>query len=994
MPRLLYISTLLFVCIFQLAGFSQNPQYRLTIYGTRDGLLSSKIYALSQASNRKLWIGTELGVSVYDGYDFINYQYSSGHETIGRVLCITEDLQKRIWIGGDKGLFFLKDGLFQKIPVHGPLPLAVEALLTDAAGNIWIGDLNALYKITPEKANDIYKHPLAGIPLSPFAGFNKRVYSIATDKQQNIYTGSYDGIFSIPSYSNRYEILWKNADIRSPVTSLTATTPDSIFWNCLDKHPAKMIRGNISSSFTEEFIGRTVFTNKNKVYALTTDGISEIKDIVEPVLSFGNTTNNAVTALVDTEENIWIGSWEGLQKFQKITFRQYAVEHSLHTETFSMLERKNGDLLFGSNRGLLFTKKEKTLSPAKNFPALFPDAEVMCLYEDSKDGIWAGSGYRGISHYLNNRLKNWKDTGFLKDNNCEALYPAGNGKIFACTENGVTLIDPFSLNPLAAHYPFQKKYSRPPELFGCFQVGNSGYWFYGSQGLYILRDSILADDSIHGIPVKNLYINKIVSDKKGNIWVATLGKGLLQCRYTDGKLLLQQQYDKKRGCPSDVALSVLVDKNDHVWWGDYMSISELINPGEQEQLTSFTDKDGLLSSYYQTLKLEQQKNGTIWGLTSMGAFSFHPDSINRNYLPPLLLMERISHNGSDSNYAGASAGFFSYYQHSLLFKFTAVCLTDASAVRYAYRLKGLDSNWIYTTERTAYFNFLQPGHYIFELKASNNNNIWTESVLQYHFTISPPFWQTWWFRALAVLLAAGLFILVFRRRILTIKNKAAIKQQMAELEAKAIRAQMNPHFIFNSLNAIQESIVLNDYDTSYQYLSKFSKLLRQVLNNSEKNFIPLRNEIEMNRLYLELESLRFKHSFIYTIDIDPSIDTDTVLFPSLMLQPFIENAVWHGLMHKEGEKKLAIRFSCPQLQLKCEIEDNGIGREKAAAIKKQKLGSHYFESKGTALALQRMQLLNESGIPAATLSIEDLYNNGAAAGTRVIISIPLTELNR
>lgn len=938
-----------------------------------------------------LWIGTELGVSVYDGYDFKNFQYSSGNETIGRVLCIAEDQQQNIWIGGDKGLFLLKNGTFQKITLKNQPLLAVEALLTDTNGNIWIGDLNALYKITPGQVNDVYKNPRSSFQLLPFAGFNKRVFSIATDKQQNIYTGSYDGVYKIPARTERFEAIWKNADLRSAVTSVTATSTDSIFWNCRDRHPTKMIRKTVNTSFTEEFIGRTVFTNNNKVYALTTSGVSEIREKIEPVVSFGTTTNNAVTALIDAEENIWIGSWEGLQKFQKNTFFQYTVEHPVHKEVFSMLERKNGDLLFGSNRGLLFIKNGKTISPAKTFPALFTDAEVMCMYEDDKNGLWAGSGYQGISHYINNHLKNWKDTGFLRDNNCETLYPAGNGKIFACTENGVTLIDPNSNNPLVTHYPFQKKYSRYPELFGCFQTSNSGYWFYGSQGLYILRDNVLADDSIQGIPVKNLYINKIVSDKKGNIWVATLGKGLLQCRLKDGKLLLQQQYDEKRGSPSDIALSVVADKNDNVWWGDYMSISELINPGEKEQLTSFSDKDGLLSSYYQTLKLEQQKNGIIWGLTSMGVFSFHPDSINRNSLSPNLFLNRVGCNGSDSNYLDSRSAIFTYAQNSLQFQFTAVCLTSPSGVRYAYRLRELDSSWIYTSERSAHFNFLQPGHYTFELKACNNNNIWTESAVHYDFTILPPFWQAWWFRALALLLAAGLVILVFRRRIVAVKNKAAIKQQMAELEAKAIRAQMNPHFIFNSLNAIQESIVLNDYTTSYQYLSKFSKLLRQVLNNSEKNFIPLRDEIEMNRLYLELESLRFKHSFTYTIDIDPTIDTETVLFPSLMLQPFIENAVWHGLMHKDGEKKLTIRFYSQQLQLKCTIEDNGIGREKAAAIKKQKLGSHYFESKGTDLALQRMQLLKESGAASAMLSIEDLYDNDET-GTRVTISIPLTGL--
>jgi LytS/YehU family sensor histidine kinase len=272
--------------------------------------------------------------------------------------------------------------------------------------------------------------------------------------------------------------------------------------------------------------------------------------------------------------------------------------------------------------------------------------------------------------------------------------------------------------------------------------------------------------------------------------------------------------------------------------------------------------------------------------------------------------------------------------------------------------------------------------------------VWTQPQ-SFRFTIRPPFWQTWWFRLSVIAVIALLSILLFRRRIASFKARAAIRQQMAELEAKAIRAQMNPHFIFNSLNAIQESIVLNDYDTSYQYLSRFSKLLRLVLNNSEKNLIPLRDEIEMNRHYLELESLRFKHSFNYTITIDDTIDPDMTLFPSLMLQPFIENAVWHGLMHKDGEKKLAITFRLRQQQLECIIEDNGIGREKAAMIKKQKLGAQYFESKGTDLARQRMHLLQESGTMEAGLVIEDLKDeNNKVLGTRVTIKVPLKERNR
>ena len=986
-----YILIVWLSAVLPATGFTQSSQYRLETFGTRDGLLSSKVYALAQSSDRMLWIGTELGVSVYNGYSFTNYQYTSGNESIGRILCLTQDKLNGMWLGGDKGLFYFKGDSIIKVELQNKTLLAVETLLTDATGNVWAGDLNALYKITATQVENLNKNNLTTLPLSPFASFNERVFSLATDNRQNIYWGSYDGVFKIPADKNTYEQIWTNPNPLLPVRSVAAISPDSIFWNCLDGHPMQLINGKTGSHFTEDFLGRTVFTNRQRPFALTTNGVGRIQEgIVHSIITFDNITNNAVTALIDAEENIWVGSWEGLQKFRKNPFRQYPLPQTDQKETYSFLELKNGELLFGSNRGIVFTRKQDSIVTNKTMPALFPLAEVMCMYEDAEGGLWAGSGYQGISRFKNKKLTNWSNTGFLKDNNCEALYPAADGKLYACTENGVTLIDPMAEEPMTAHYPFQKKFTRRPELFGCFQTGSSGYWFYGSQGLYSLRNGNLVDDSIINMPVKSLYINKIISDTKGNIWVATQGKGLLQCRYQGEKLVLQKQYNSHNGLPSDNALSVLADKNDNIWWGDYMSFSVLINPGADEQLITYNEKDGLLSSYYQTLKLEQQKNGTIWGLTSMGLVSFHPDSISRNDLPPVLLINTIAVSGSTGNFFNIKSPVLSYDHNSIQFHYTAICLTDPSKIRYAYRLKELDSNWVYTNNRNVDFNFLQAGTYTFELKACNNNNVWTSQPLQYVFTIRPPFWQTWWFGVILLSMITAVIFSIFKLRMRSFKTKAAIRQQMAELEAKAIRAQMNPHFIFNSLNAIQELIITENYTAAYQYLSKFSKLLRLVLNNSEKNLIPLRNEIEMNQLYLELESLRFKQSFHYTIRVDEKIDADTVLFPSLLLQPFIENAIWHGLMHKEGDKKLAVSFIEENNRLRCFVEDNGVGRIKAAEIKARKLGAHHFDSKGTQLALQRIEALQQTGFTGAEIKTEDIFDGeGNNSGTKVEINIPL-----
>jgi len=184
-------------------------------------------------------------------------------------------------------------------------------------------------------------------------------------------------------------------------------------------------------------------------------------------------------------------------------------------------------------------------------------------------------------------------------------------------------------------------------------------------------------------------------------------------------------------------------------------------------------------------------------------------------------------------------------------------------------------------------------------------------------------------------------------------------------------------------------------DVAYDYLSRFSKLLRMVLDNSEKTMIPLSSELETVRLYLSLEAMRFSQSFTYTIEAGENLEKDDIYIPSLLLQPFAENAIWHGLINKEGEKKLLIRFEENNDVLECVIEDNGVGRTKAAAIKQQKLGSARFASKGTRLAMQRIEILNRERPGSASIETIDLFDEaGTAAGTRVVIRLATEQLHK
>ena len=216
-----------------------------------------------------------------------------------------------------------------------------------------------------------------------------------------------------------------------------------------------------------------------------------------------------------------------------------------------------------------------------------------------------------------------------------------------------------------------------------------------------------------------------------------------------------------------------------------------------------------------------------------------------------------------------------------------------------------------------------------------------------------------------------------------------INEKFSAAKLEALRSQMNPHFIFNSLNAIQECILTNKIDAAYGYLSEFSKLQRMVLNNSAKEFITLSSEIEMLRLYLSLESLRFSRSFTYSITIENNTDPDDITVPSMLIQPYVENAIWHGLRNKDGDQFLDVHFEEKAGELSITIDDNGVGRRKAEIIKSQKLSVGSTESKGTGLTEERIIILSMKYKSKLSVVIIDKENDkNEPFGTKVIIKLP------
>jgi len=222
-------------------------------------------------------------------------------------------------------------------------------------------------------------------------------------------------------------------------------------------------------------------------------------------------------------------------------------------------------------------------------------------------------------------------------------------------------------------------------------------------------------------------------------------------------------------------------------------------------------------------------------------------------------------------------------------------------------------------------------------------------------------------------------------------QKLESQKQFSELEMQALRAQMNPHFIFNCLSSINSFILKNKTEEASDYLTKFSRLIRMVLNNSKRAFISLEDELETLGLYLEMERLRFKDSFEYSFTYNNSVEVSNIFIPPLLLQPFAENAIWHGLMHKQEKGFLNFNFSAEEKFLTCIINDNGIGREKAELLKSK--SAEKQKSMGLKITTDRLSLLNDNAHGQTVFTIEDITDeNGMAMGTRVHLKIYYKEM--
>ncbi len=471
------------------------------------------------------------------------------------------------------------------------------------------------------------------------------------------------------------------------------------------------------------------------------------------------------------------------------------------------------------------------------------------------------------------------------------------------------------------------------------------------------------------------------------LWVAT-DDGLLQVERTTIKII--KIWSTATGLPNDVIYALAKDKFNRIWVSTNLGLSAL--DFQQDRCQNYTEDDGLQAMEFNTASVFQSKDGRIWfgGINGFNATLPQLDHAKEPPLPPLITDIFVMNNAfrSDTATPYLKSITLPYQQNFIRFEFQVPHSTQTENISYFYKLQGVDTGWVASGTRSQVsYTQLNPGTYSFLLRSANSSNVSSSKVTSLKLTIMPPWFRTWWFYSVTIAAAGFSVIWYFRQRIRNIQFRAATEQKITQTEMAALRAQMNPHFIFNALNSINSFIVENKPHAASDYLTKFSRLIRLILENSRNSTNTLDRELEILRLYLLMESVRFEGAFEYEILLDDHLDVYGIDIPPMIIQPYVENAIWHGLLHKEGGGLVQVKLAKVSMKfdgepsrayLRIEVIDNGIGRSKALAYK-SKTGNT-TKSYGMDITRERIKQVNA----ANRILIHDLQDeDGSATGTSV-----------
>jgi len=628
----------------------------------------------------------------------------------------------------------------------------------------------------------------------------------------------------------------------------------------------------------------------------------------------------------------------------------------------------------------------------------FKEDPIVSLYSDNELGLLLGSSKGTLLNYINGKILEINNEG---QRPIEGIYGGkkselivfDNGHIRAYNKKNGKIIDIIEASLKDAVFVSSQE----------FYLGTNGgvircFW----DGKKSISTTLL--------PTAMCRIYALEYNSIDSILYAATSNGLIYITHQNSKTIT---YQSKAVFPNSLHLSngklFATDKKNNVLIIEKDSVIKTISPtvaGKAEHLNKVVlhhntiigkSSDGffqfditgkLLKSIHSLFGFASKRvldftfhNNQLWVSHAGGVQQVDLKYSKFHSQMPTIRFDKLFVN--DELISFSESNKFNSTQRKIECVVSAPTLRNRESLRYHYKLDGYENKWNttnYESNKITY-NALAPGTYTLLVKLEDQGSF--SNPISYSFTIAPPFYARWWFITTCILLFLAIVILVYRWQLAIQRKKS---EQINELNASkltAIQSQMNPHFIFNSLNSIQDLVLKGDVENSYSYITTFSNLVRRTLSYSEKDFIDFDQELKLLELYLSLERLRFKKDFNYSIE---SKEIGDIMLPPLLVQPFIENSLVHGLLHKEGIKNLKITFELKDVLI-CTIEDNGVGREKAKAIKQRQRSEH--ESFSGKAIHKRFEILSNVFVGKFGYTYEDLYENGLGVGTKVILRIPI-----
>lgn len=1023
------IRLFLFAMLIVVNLSAQNQGYHFELYTMKEGLCSNRLTSLWQDRDGFLWIGTEKGLSRFDGSLFDNYFPRSGDSTAlssESILFIREDSQGTLWIRTHNG-----------INLYNPLGGCFRSFLTypkhfqflHEAGDFrhFVHEGKVCYIQADQQLSYIdYQSGKAGTIAIPSGSSVSSPPSIIGNilprGKEAFWLARVEGLslYKLPTQTlQQFE-----PDGASGWVQFLQDSPDGVFyakWHhglfFLDLHTGKTQNWKLANGEPLSNIINSILPISSEVWWVATEGglycLNPFTGQNDRIPLPNETDYPLVIKdlLKDIWDNIWVATEHGLLKldphvqgfsYRKVVFEAQPIYENQIYQVVDLPEKNKTFVLSRGGHLYVLDRDENTIVDIPVFRD--ENAEPTRLFQSQKSG-WYMTSRSAVYHFDPETYALTPLSLLPRRENRKGLFWTIQedqlGRIWlGLSRDGVLIFDPATrsskyLSCEQNHFCALNVWDiQLDTLSGKVWIATDweGLWEGDLSTLQFRRVKELSPNILPSDQVLSL-----AQDKQGFLWIST-PLGLCRYGWQDSSCVC---YSRESGLPASYLEGLKLDKQGFIWGG---TVDKLVRIHPQTlKIDIFDHRFGVDFTAFPLSNIDISSGGKMFAGGKKGFLSWDPDAFVPDTLCPNLYLRAIKILGKP-----AVEGFhpeklknlvLRHFQHALTFEWGVLDFSLPERNRFAWKLAGYEKDWhIGESGSAAVYTQIPPGKYQFQLRNVRNSEAATDEVISENglnlpVYIQPAFWQRTWFRLLIALLLIGAFIFANRLRISQIKEKEALKanfqKRIIELELSNLRSQMKPHFIFNCLNSINRFIQLSDADTASDYLTKFSRLIRQVLDNSKEETISLDKEIQMLQLYVELEALRFSGRFEYTFHVEEQLDLSGIDIPPLLIQPFIENAIWHGLMHKEGNDGfLAVSFSQKNTFLQVSISDNGIGRAASTSLKQKSASTHI--SKGMEMTHERLKFIQELYRKKVEVKVYDLMDDkGNPSGTEVRLHIEM-----